>query len=353
MKRTVLIITALMLCACADAESSSVSQTGSSAPQAVTSESVTRATTLTESAVPAETAAPPEKTETVKAELVSLKNGQIVLELDGKEQTYEVSDSVFNDLGGVKTARLIINNRYGEKIPAAVRFNSEKTRIASCKLLLERFMGDFKGSKASNPTDDEKLLKLEKLDNTRLRIYNKLGSVEADIRDLDIDLMGRYPEASDDVQTMGYYLPSGRYLAELVTLFAGNQSDGGYDGKIYDSPSTYKYPRFFGTIKSLSADRATVLLTDAKTTCDVPTYFNDGELKEGMDVMLVLDTDASLFGSGQSFKDDYAVFYTEPKEYLLKKYDDLSKLAYAKLDANNANKYIVTTVEELETDSEN
>ena len=41
------------------------------------------------------------------------------------------------------------------------------------------------------------------------------------------------------------------------------------------------------------------------------------------------------------------MFYTEPKEYLLKKYDDLSKLAYAKLDANNANKYIVTTVEEL------
>ena len=123
------------------------------------------------------------------------------------------------------------------------------------------------------------------------------------------------------------------FLADAVAADDGISSQTNGNKDLY---------RFFGTVKSLSADRATVLLTDGKTTCDVPTYYNDGELKEGMDVMLVLDADASLFGSGESFKDDYAVFYTEPKEYLLKKYDDISKLVYAKLDANNANKYVVT-----------
>ena len=106
--------------------------------------------------------------------------------------------------------------------------------------------------------------------------------------------------------------------------------------------------RFFGTVQSVKDGRASVLLTDGKTTCDVPTYYNDGEVKEGAEVMIVLDAEPSLFGSGEEYKADYAVFYTDPKSILLKKHRDISTLAYALIDPDNSRNLIVTTVKELE-----
>lgn len=47
----------------------------------------------------------------------------------------------------------------------------------------------------------------------------------------------------------------------------------------------------------------------------MPTYYCDGELSEGLEVMVILDCSTDLFGSGKSESFDYAVICTDPAEY--------------------------------------
>ena len=65
----------------------------------------------------------------------------------------------------------------------------------------------------------------------------------------------------------------------------------------------------------MSDGKATFILNDGKTVCTAPTYFNDGEVTEGAQVMVTLDEDTSLYGSGESKEYDFAVFYTSPDTY--------------------------------------
>ena len=56
-----------------------------------------------------------------------------------------------------------------------------------------------------------------------------------------------------------------------------------------------------------------------------------GEVTEGAEVMLTLDAESSLFGSGERFEDDYAVFHTRPETYNPSG-REFESLAYAKYD---------------------
>ena len=351
-KRLYCILASFLLCSCSGAPSSSddLSLASSDVSEtAVSNASVSSSLPPESLADSSVSSAPTKKTETVKADLIRYENDRLTVETDGEEQTYEVWDNVFSGLGGADKARLIINNRYGEKIPASIRFDSEKKRIVSCELKIKLFTG-FNDPESIRLSGDDKLMQMEKTDNKKIRFYNKDKMIEADIRDLSTIFWGKYPDSFTDVITTGYILPSGTYLAEQIGLYSETDEMGNKNYSFCDLTSYYG---FFGTVKSLSDDRATVLLTDGKTTCDVPTYFNDGDLKEGMDVMLVLDADTSLFGSGQSFKDDYAVFYTEPVSLLLKGKKDITLFAYAKCSETQYGKFDCVEISELGTSAAN
>lgn len=317
-----IILAALLLSACASQENGGNTTQPEASETTVTSASPTESVTA-----PAETSKAPETLETIKVGLKSYEGDRLTFEYEGEEQELEVWDNVFSTMGGTDPARLVINNRYGETIPAAIKLNPEKTRVVSCELLLDQIMNTFNDNESRMLSDEDRVLKMEKLDNTRLRIYNKVRSVEADIRDMDIMYMGRYPDSFEDLTTTGYILPSGTYLAEWI----GFLSEADETTRTYTFCDLMPYWHFFGTVQSVTDDRAEVLLTDGKTLCDVPTYFNDGEIKEGAEVMLTLDAESSLFGSGERFEDDYAVFHTRPETYNPSG-REFESLAYAKYD---------------------
>ena len=349
MKKTaslILCVVFLMLTACADVYSSYPEALTSAAPETVTE------MTFGTSAELSETSSEPKKPEFIKAELMNYKDGQLTLELDGTEQTYEVWDNVFEPLGGVGAAKAVINNRYNEKIPAAIKLNPEKTRIVSCKLMLDEFNEELNDPEYEKLPMEDRILKMEKISNTKLRVYNKLDSIELDTRDLETVFQGKYPEKSDDAGVIGYILPSGRFFPVLITYYVGTCEEYGYIDKKYCQPDILSYPIFFGTVQYLAEDRAVVLLTDGKTTLDVPTWFRDSEVKEQQEVMVVLDTDTTLFGSGEQYKSDYAVFYTEPQKKLPEKYPDIQALAYAKVDMTDTRKLAVTAIADLEVTAE-
>ena len=72
------------------------------------------------------------------------------------------------------------------------------------------------------------------------------------------------------------------------------------------------------TARSLTAisTPCTARRADGKTVCTAPTFYSDGELLEGMEIMIVLDADTSLWNSGAQQEFDYAVIYTDPEIYL-------------------------------------
>ena len=96
----------------------------------------------------------------------------------------------------------------------------------------------------------------------------------------------------------------------------------------------------------MTEGRAKVLLNDGKTVCDVPTYYNDGELSEGLEVMVTLDAEPSLFGSKKEYKSEFAVFYTDPEVYNYRHFD-FGTLAYAKHSDSDITKFIYTQTDDL------
>ena len=350
LKKILIILAALMLCSCSEASDSKVhnesAQTEASETPTST-ETVIAVTTISESETSSmtdESSEAPKAQEKIKVDVIGYESDMLTFEYNGEIQTYEVWDNVFSPMGGTKAASLIFNNRYGEKIPASIKLNPENTRVVSCDLLLERFTG-FNDPESLKLSKEDRVMKMAKTDETHIRLYNKIRSIEADICDLDNMYKGKYPESFTDVFTTGYYLPSGTYLADQIAFLSEIDEMGNMSYKYCDLLSYYF---FFGTVQSVKDGRASVLLTDGKTTCDVPTYYNDGEVKEGAEVMVVLDAEPSLFGSGEEYRSDYAVFYTEPKIYLLKRHWDIQTLAYALPDETNSRKLTVTTVEEIE-----
>lgn len=167
-------------------------------------------------------------------------------------------------------------------------------------------------------------------------ISNRFGSIETDLNDMDYYLKGNYPDVVERVRFSAFRFNSGEIILLDLSVTSPDDVDEENETINPHTINTSSYPMFAGTIRSLSEERAVVLLTDGITTCDVPTYYNDCELKEGMKVMLTLDADISLYGSGEHYKADYAVFTTHIEDppagapiFEGYKAEEHSKFAYA------------------------
>ena len=117
--------------------------------------------------------------------------------------------------------------------------------------------------------------------------------------------------------------------------------------KNYEEQLNRDFPSFFGTVQTIGDNTAEIKLTDKKTVCTVPTYYCDGELSEGLEVMVILDCSTDLFDSGKSESFDYAVICTDPAEYDPSGHE-FGNLAYAKADSNNLGRFIYTEIGDIE-----
>lgn len=287
---------------------------------------------------------------TLQAEAVGYDNGQLTFVYGGEEYTLAMDSELFEHdekyVNGKSLSQAIINNDIGEDISAEVVADEGITKIYSCDVVSpngEKYAsGMYEDIKADVPAEEYDY-KLRHKGGSVYELSNANRTITADFNDLEEWAKGKYPESADDVMFSGYLFADGKFIIEDINLLISVNDDG---SKTYEPLTTVDYPGFFGTVQAVADDTAEIKLTDGKTVCIVPTYYCDGELSEGLKVMVILDSSTDLFGSGKTATFDYAVICTDPAEY-----DpsgrEFDKLAYAKADSNELGRFIYTEVGEI------
>ena len=299
-KGVLLIITALLLTACTQDESASE-------PYVTSHTSETSMTVSDVTAKPAETSASAKEIFiTIDAEVVSYQNGELTFLYSGESYTLPMEREQFKENEvPFKYRKLIseqiIDNKLEEKVSAAITVNEDMTRIRLCDVI-----------KPNGKVFDSDNYSLHRTEGSKIELMCSGGSIEADLNDLPYYLKLDYPEDIPKVSIRGYMFNDGSFLLhDLMTEYIATED-------VYIRPwdSLPKLPGFFATVQSFDNDFVTVLLGDGKTVCTAPTFYSDGELSEGMEIMITLDANTSLWNSGAQQEFDYAVIYTDPKVYL-------------------------------------
>ena len=347
---------AVMLTACAENSSSSSSVPAAETTTVSETETVTTAPTQTE---PAETTTRKKNPKLLTVDVISYDGETLTYEYEGEQKTAALTRKEFSDydptyasgIGLIQYSQVIINNRFGVPVKADIRLNDDKTAVIYCNVFDKNVemcdINKLAEEAGVRLTNAEYPCTMERVSGSIYRFSNKAVSITADVNDLGNWGKLDYGDRTENVDLKAFRFASGDYLLisiGFITEISENSISSENSG-IVDKTA------FFGTVQSLSEGRASVLLTDGKTACDVPTYYNDGEVKEGAEVMLVLNADTSLFGSGETYTDDYAVFYTDPASLLPKKKKDISLFAYAKCSETQYGKFDCTEIEAFEASS--
>ncbi len=236
---------------------------------------------------------------------------------------------------------MIINNKLGERVTGVLEVNEDITEAFSCDVVGNNGEPIDEFSDVTDKIDENELFKAERVNGSIYTLKSCKHTLSFDVNSLPSIYKGNIPE-DIPISFAGYVFSDGWLISEpLATIDIDDYTD-----IKYSQITNQNKISFFGTIKSLSDDRAAVLLTDGKTLCDVPAYYTDGELKEGMEVMATLNAGPEFYGSGKEYKDDFAVFHTDPKEYNTSGCE-FSELAFAKYDEVNIFDYIYTKADEI------
>ena len=291
----------------------------------------------------------PKETRTGKitVDVISYDGETLKYSYDGKEESIAVPLSTFGAYipGLQHLASEIINNKFGIKVKCILDFDKNgNVTDADVKTPNGKTIDGFFGAQPPKEWEKEHYgcwfeeVSARRVSGSIYEVSNERGTVRIDLNDLSYKLKANYPDEIPRAVFHAFQFTSGETILEGINGFCIVIPDSeAPSGAKAESSDISALPMFAGTVQSLTEDRAEVLLTDGKTLCDVPTYYNDGEIKEGMDVMLTLDANISLYGSGEQYKADYAVFTTHPEAFVEGyKKEDHAKYAYALRDEHNS-----------------
>lgn len=351
---TFILTAAVMLAGCSDSEGlSSDRQTESITSQTNTSEMPTQTTSTISAETSSEAA---DSNRQIRVKIISYADETLTYEYEGKELTVPLPVKVLDDTPygiGQTLAEKVIDNRFGGEIYADLLLSIDGSSVIYCDVFTPNGIVSY--SNNDMPEDDashtlqETEVTVKRIEGSIFEFTGSFGSIRGDINDMNSEYKGNIPDYAERVAFRGIRFGNGELMLTTVMVYDhDDDSPGGPvpEYRAYDCKDMY---RFFGRIESLDEDRAMVMLNDGKTTCDVPTYYNDGELTVGQEVLLILDAEPSLFGSGQQYKADYAVFLTQPGMYI-ESYDELdhSRIAYVHMKENNTMQMICTMTDEQE-----
>ena len=322
-KLIILLLVLVMLSACTD-DGNGMSVNEPSDASSITRESLTSVSKPSESESKAQ--AP------VRAKIIS----------------YENDDTPYDR--GKTVAEKIINNRFGKTIYADLYMNLAGT-IYRCDIYKPNGIemctnNSYFGDKTKDKKLDETEMTLKRTGESKVELSNQFGNISADLNDMASLYKGDIPDYAERIGFSGVRFKDGELMLTMVRVYVRDEDSPGGPVPTYEAYTCKDKYLFFGTVQSLSEDRAKVLLTDGKTLCDVPIYYTDGELAAGMEVMLTLNAEPSLYGSGKKYKDDFAVFHTDPAEYNTSG-SGFSELAYARYDQVDIYEYIYTKAAEI------
>ena len=288
--------------------------------------------------------------ELLEVEVISYEDDTLSFVRDDETLSLKMSPELFaNDTytRGKKTmSEKIISNNLGLETKGYIRLDG-KGNIKYCDVF--KANGDQFDSSMTAPSGtpyEKTFMNMKRIKGSKYEFSNSYTTFTADLNELSNDLKADYGEEQQGVEVSGYRFKTGEVMIESISIFDHEETVGGETQYYFTMLDNYDKYSFFGTIKSLSEGRAKVLLTDGKTLCDVPAYYTDGELAAGMEVMLTLNAEPSLYGSGKEYRDDFAVFHTDPAEYNTSG-SGFSELAYARYDQVDIYDYIYTKAAEI------
>ena len=282
---------------------------------------------------------PSSEFENITVETEKYENEQLTFTYEGKSYTLPLSRDNFKDdivyyPGSKLHSEQIINNKLGEKVTAVLTVDDGITKIKLCDVI---------GQNGKVFSNSGGICTMTRTGGSACEFTNPQRTLKADLNDLIVYQEINYPDEVDDVVYVGYLFKDNNFI--LNQLYVAEYDENGE--KNYEEQLNRDLPSFFGTVQTIGDNTAEIKLTDKKTVCTVPTYYCDGELSEGLEVMVILDSSTDLFGSGKSESFDYAVICTDPAEYDPSEHE-FGNLAYAKADSNNLGRFIYTEIGDIE-----
>lgn len=275
----------------------------------------------------------------ITVETEKYENEQLTFTYEGKSYTLPLSRDNFKDdivyyPGSKLHSEQIINNKLGEKVTAVLTVDDGITKIKLCDVI---------GQNGKVFSNSGGICTMTRTGGSACEFTDPQRTLKADLNDLIVYQEINYPDEVDDVVYVGYLFKDNNFI--LNQLYVAEYDENGE--KNYEEQLNRDLPNFFGTVQTIGDNTAEIKLTDGKTVCTVPTYYCDGELSEGLEVMVILDSSTDLFGSGKSESFDYAVICTDPAEYDPSGHE-FGNLAYGKADSNNLGRFIYTEIEDIE-----
>lgn len=282
---------------------------------------------------------PSSEFENITVETEKYENEQLTFTYEGKSYTLPLSRDNFKDdivyyPGSKLHSEQIINNKLGEKVTAVLTVDDGITKIKLCDVI---------GQNGKVFSNSGGICTMTRTGGSACEFTDPQRTLKADLNDLIVYQKTNYPDEVDDVVYVGYLFKDNNFI--LNQLYVAEYDENGE--KNYEEQLDRDLPSFFGTVQTIGDNMAEIKLTDKKTVCTVPTYYCDGELNEGLEVMVILDSSTDLFGSGKSESFDYAVICTAPAEYDPSGHE-FGNLAYAKADSNNLGRFIYTEIGDIE-----
>ena len=277
--------------------------------------------------------------ENITVETEKYENEQLTFTYEGKSYTLPLSrDNFKEDIvyypGSKLHSEQIINNKLGEKVTAVLTVDEGITKIKLCDVI---------GQNGKVFSNSGGICTMTRTGGSACEFTDPQRTLKADLNDLIVYQKINYPDEVDDVVYVGYLFKDNNFI--LNQLYVAEYDENGE--KNYEEQLNRDLPSFFGTVQTIGDNVVEIKLTDGKTVCTVPTYYCDGELSEGLEVMVILDRSTDLFDSGKSESFDYAVICTDPAEYNASG-REFDKLAYAKADSNNLGRFIYTEIGDIE-----
>lgn len=302
-----------------------------------------------------DTSSEAEKRISIKAEVKSYKDGILNFWYKGNEYSLPMTKDRFDNERTLPDryvpvlSEMIIGNSFGEKITARIALDEDMTRIFKCDVVTPngKIYDGTDCYDKNNKVIREKLYTMTRKDKSICEISNSEEAFECDLNDLAPGWKLDYPETVSPVMFTTYRFNDGRDILLSLT-FNVDVTNGSVGGET-DPETLNMYGKrigFFAAVQSVGEDTVTVLLNDGKTRVTVPTFYCDGELAQGSEVMVLIKSDSTLFGKGGELSFDYGVIITD-QDYFKRTTDEFGEIAYGEY-LNDWDSFVYTRISDIQ-----
>ena len=249
----------------------------------------------------------------INALVKSYKNGDLVFEYEGKEYSLKMPEQAFeNDCWGSVPFEKSLSERLIEmKAPSGINaeltVNGDISEVKKCDMINANGKY-YHGIDPKDHPDEDISYSMQRTAGSMAEIWNKYETITVDLNDQIMQEKVNYPSEMQLGGFTVYKLNDGGQIFIGASIKGDEANDAQYQMIIGRTA-------FLAAVQSVANGTAEIILNDGKTTCTVPTFFNNGEIKTGAKVIVMLEEEPSLYGSGEHRTYDYAVIYADTAIY--------------------------------------